>query len=80
MKESKKKIVVLGGGLSSLSTVFHLTSDPNWKEKYEITVYQMGWRLGGKCASGRNANASQRIEEHGIHVLQFFGWHLHFYR
>ncbi|MCG9873489.1 MAG: NAD(P)-binding protein [Leptospiraceae bacterium] len=72
MKESKKKIAVLGGGLSSLSTVFHLTSDPNWKEKYEITVYQMGWRLGGKCASGRNANASQRIEEHGIHVFGNF--------
>lgn len=72
VKEKKKKIAVLGGGLSSLSTVFHLTSDPNWKEKYDITVYQMGWRLGGKCASGRNANASQRIEEHGIHVFGNF--------
>src|SRR6185295_20093728 len=32
-----------------------------------------GWRLGGKCASGRNAHYHQRIEEHGLHVL--FGFY-----
>ncbi|MBC7609041.1 MAG: NAD(P)-binding protein [Polaromonas sp.] len=33
--------------------------------KYDITLYQIGWRLGGKCATARGPNA--RIEEHGIH-------------
>ena len=28
----------------------------------------MGWRLGGKGANGRRADAGQRIEEHGLHV------------
>ncbi|HWC65853.1 MAG TPA: hypothetical protein VG777_07205, partial [Thermoanaerobaculia bacterium] len=35
-------------------------------------VYQMGWRLGGKCASGRNREAGGRIEEHGLHVWAGF--------
>ena len=30
---------------------------PGWQDRYEITVYQMGWRLGGKGASGRNAKS-----------------------
>jgi uncharacterized protein with NAD-binding domain and iron-sulfur cluster len=34
--------------------------------------YQLGWRLGSKGASGRNAAASQRIEEHGLHVWSGF--------
>ena len=32
----------------------------------EVTVYQRGWRLGGKGASSRGPNG--RIEEHGLHV------------
>ncbi len=32
----------------------------------EVTVYQRGWRLGGKGASSRGAHG--RIEEHGLHV------------
>ena len=56
--DKKKKLVILGGGIGSLVTAWHLTSQPNWKEIYEsITVYQTGWRLGGKCASGRGPNA-----------------------
>ena len=40
----KKKIAVLGGGMSSLSTVFEITERSDWKQKYDITVYQLGWR------------------------------------
>lgn len=68
-----KKIAVLGGGMGSLTTVFQLTSDPEWQTKYDITVYQMGWRLGGKGASGRNINVGDRIEEHGLHL--WFGFY-----
>ena len=67
-----QKIAVLGGGIGSLSAVLEITSDPDWKQKYDITVYQMGWRLGGKGASGRNRNMHDRIEEHGIHLWMGF--------
>src|SRR5579871_3605593 len=68
-----QKIAVLGGGMGSLTTVFQLTSDPEWQTKYDITVYQLGWRLGGKGASGRNAAVGNRIEEHGLHL--WFGFY-----
>jgi uncharacterized protein with NAD-binding domain and iron-sulfur cluster len=63
-----EKIAVLGGGAGALSAVFELTSVKDWREKYDITVYQLGWRLGGKGASGRNPAKFQRIEEHGLHI------------
>ena len=68
-----KKLAVLGGGVSAITSVFDLTCDPKWQEKYDITLYQMGWRLGGKGASGRNLEDHARIEEHGIHV--WFGFY-----
>jgi len=73
MAVEKKKIVILGGGLSSLVTAYELTSVPGWRDHSEITVYQMGWRLGGKGASGRNRKDHDRIEEHGLHL--FFGFY-----
>jgi len=72
MKNNKKKIAVLGGGMSSLGTVFEITSLPDWQNKYDITIYQMGWRLGGKGASGRNQLLGDRIEEHGLHLWMGF--------
>lgn len=67
----RKKIAVLGGGLGSLSAVYELTDYPDWRDQYEISVYQMGWRLGGKTATGRGKY--DRIEEKGIHIFQ--GWY-----
>lgn len=54
--------------MAALSAAFHLTSDPCWQDHYDISLYQMGWRLGGKGASGRNPKHHDRIEEHGLHV------------
>lgn len=68
----KQRIAVLGGGMGSLSAVFWLTSQPGWQERYEITVYQLGWRLGGKAASARQASDHNRSLEHGYHVLLGF--------
>jgi uncharacterized protein with NAD-binding domain and iron-sulfur cluster len=68
-----QKIAVLGGGVGSMTAAFWLTSQPGWQERYQVTVYQQGWRLGGKGASGRNAQLGQRIEEHGLHV--WFGFY-----
>ncbi len=74
MAQPVKKIAILGGGLGSLTTAFALTNERNWKERYEITIYQMGWRLGGKCASGRSQEPDYRYrsEEHGFHVWMGF--------
>jgi uncharacterized protein with NAD-binding domain and iron-sulfur cluster len=60
-----QKVAILGGGMGGLTTAFQLTSEPGWQERFDITIYQLGWRLGGKCASSRGDN--ERIEEHGIH-------------
>ena len=65
------KIAVLGGGAASLTTAFELTN-PELSGKYDVTVYQMGFRLGGKGASGRNADEHDRIEEHGLHLWMGF--------
>ncbi len=64
---------MLGGGAGSLAAAFELTATPALRERYEVTVLQPGWRLGGKGASGRRASRDQRIEEHGLHV--WFGFY-----
>jgi uncharacterized protein with NAD-binding domain and iron-sulfur cluster len=64
-------VAVLGGGLGGLAAAFELTA-PELAGRYDVTVYQPGWRLGGKCASGRGG-PHQRIEEHGLHV--WFGFY-----
>ena len=59
-------MAVLGGGVGAMSAAFEL-SRGDWRQRFEsITVYQVGWRLGGKGASGRGRFG--RIEEHGLHV------------
>jgi len=58
-------VAVIGGGCASIAAAFEL-SRPEHNGKYEITIYQQGWRLGGKGASGRGP--SGRIEEHGLHL------------
>ncbi|XYH94956.1 NAD(P)-binding protein [Sorangium sp. So ce1128] len=68
----RKKIVILGGGIAALTAAFELSSAPDWKERYAITVYQVGHRLGGKGASGRNQKKHDRIEEHGLHLYYGF--------
>jgi uncharacterized protein with NAD-binding domain and iron-sulfur cluster len=69
----KRRIAILGGGVGSLTTAYLLTNESGWQERYEITVYQMGWRLGGKGACGRNSECGERVEEHGPHV--WFGFY-----
>ena len=64
----KKKVAVLGGGLGSIVAAYELTATEELRQQYELTVYQLGWRIGGKGASGRNPDAFERIEEHGLHV------------
>ncbi|KPJ82976.1 MAG: hypothetical protein AMS19_06050 [Gemmatimonas sp. SG8_23] len=59
------RVAVVGGGCAALTTAYELTR-PEHEGRYDVTVYQMGWRLGGKGASGRGP--ADRIEEHGLHL------------
>jgi uncharacterized protein with NAD-binding domain and iron-sulfur cluster len=69
---------VLGGGVGGITAAFFLSSG-NWRQRFSgITVHQMGWRLGGKGASGRNQQDHHRIEEHGLHV--WFGFYENAFR
>jgi len=62
----RKRVAILGGGMAGLAAAWRL-SEPGWRNRLEsITVYQRGWRLGGKGASSRGEHG--RIEEHGLHI------------
>ena len=65
---SQQKVAIVGGGVAAMTAALYLTEQDNWQQQRQITIYQQGWRLGGKGASGRNAKMAQRIEEHGLHV------------
>jgi uncharacterized protein with NAD-binding domain and iron-sulfur cluster len=71
----RRRVAILGGGAGGLTAAFELTATPELRERYDVTVYQLGWRLGGKGASGRReiGHGAQRIEEHGLHV--WFGFY-----
>jgi uncharacterized protein with NAD-binding domain and iron-sulfur cluster len=65
-KKALPRVVILGGGVAGMTAAMEL-SRPGWQQRYEsITVYQLGWRVGGKGASGRGMH--ERIEEHGLHI------------
>ena len=56
------KVAIVGGGCAGLATAWQLAKAGG----YDVTVYEKSWRLGGKGASGRDAEG--RILEHGLHV------------
>jgi uncharacterized protein with NAD-binding domain and iron-sulfur cluster len=68
-------IIVVGGGIAGLAAAFELTK-PGLFPGESVVVYQMGWRLGGKCASGRDDQG--RIIEHGLHI--WFGYYENAFR
>jgi uncharacterized protein with NAD-binding domain and iron-sulfur cluster len=86
MARKRIKVAVIGGGCAALTAAYELSRplepatrrgarDGHFPE-YDVTVYQQGWRLGGKGASGRGA--SGRIEEHGLHL--WMGWYENAFR
>lgn len=64
------RVVIVGGGCAGMTTAYELTR-PHHRGRYQVTVIQEGWRLGGKGASGRGPHG--RIEEHGLHL--WLGWY-----
>ena len=68
---AKPRIAILGGGAGAVTAALELSA-PGWEHHFEsITLYQQGWRLGGKGACGRGRDL--RIEEHGLHL--WFGFY-----
>lgn len=59
------RVAIVGGGCAGITAAFEL-SRPEHRGRFAVTIYQQGWRLGGKGASGRGE--AGRIEEHGLHV------------
>jgi uncharacterized protein with NAD-binding domain and iron-sulfur cluster len=73
---AKPRIAILGGGAGGVTTALQLATR-DWRDHFEsITLYQQGWRLGGKGACGRGEN--RRIEEHGLHI--WFGFYENSFR
>ncbi len=50
-----------------MAAAWDLTCKDN-KDACDVTIFQMGGRLGGKGASSRNPDHGDRIEEHGLHL------------
>jgi uncharacterized protein with NAD-binding domain and iron-sulfur cluster len=73
---AKKKLAILGGGIAGLTTAYQLTKTPELRAAHDVTIYQMGWRVGGKTASGRVVSDTitfpkslvGRNVEHGLHI------------
>src|SRR5581483_8745209 len=69
MTSRPKRVAIVGGGCGAMAAAFELTR-PELQGQFAVTVYQVGWRLGGKGASGRGPGG--RIEEHGLHLWMGF--------
>jgi uncharacterized protein with NAD-binding domain and iron-sulfur cluster len=65
---AKKRVLILGGGPAGLSSAFALTRTEALRAEFEVSVIEPGWRLGGKCRSGREGPMN-RLEQNGTHYL-----------
>lgn len=65
----RQRVVVLGGGPAACAAAYWLARQ---RDRYEVHMYTQGFRLGGKCAAGRNPKADMRVEEHGLHAFLGF--------
>ncbi|MEA2144715.1 MAG: hypothetical protein QOG59_302, partial [Solirubrobacteraceae bacterium] len=80
----RTRVAILGGGCGGLATAWALTASPALRQRFEVSVYERSWQLGGKGASGRSPHPGadggrgQRIHEHGLHI--WFGFYDHAFR
>lgn len=49
MTSEPTKVAIIGGGCSAMATAFDLTR-PELEGQYQVTIFQQGFRLGGKGA------------------------------
>jgi hypothetical protein len=60
----RRAVAVLGAGPAGLAAAFELARTG----RYDVHVYQVGWRAGGKCATGRDLD-HKRARQNGSHYL-----------
>jgi uncharacterized protein with NAD-binding domain and iron-sulfur cluster len=65
----KLKVAILGGGPAACAAALYLARQ---RDRYEVSIYTTGYRLGGKCQSWRDPDKAYRIEEHGLHAFLGF--------
>ncbi len=65
---ARTKVAILGGGPAGLAAAMALSATPDLRARFDVTIYQSGWRVGGKCGQGRSGPAN-RIEINGTHYL-----------
>jgi len=65
---AKKRVLILGGGPAGLASAFALSRTEALRAEFEVTVIEPGWRLGGKCRSGREGPMN-RVDQNGTHYL-----------
>lgn len=63
------KVAVFGGGPAACVAALYLARQT---DRYDVSVYTTGYRLGGKCQSWRNPGKAWRVEEHGLHAFLGF--------
>src|ERR1044072_4817274 len=56
------RVAIIGGGCAGLTAAWELSK----QSRYEGSIFEKSWRLGGKGASGRDE--AGHICEHGLHV------------
>lgn len=44
----RTKVAILGGGCGGLAAAWGLTASPALRRRFEVTVYERGWQLGGR--------------------------------
>lgn len=70
-----RRVVILGGGCGGIAAAWALSRTPELRRRFEVTVVQSGWRLGGKGATGRDLNQGTGVLEHGLHL--WLGFYRH---
>jgi uncharacterized protein with NAD-binding domain and iron-sulfur cluster len=78
MSQRAIRVAVLGGGCAGVAAACELSRTPELRQRFQVTLYEASFRLGGKGATGRNAARGQRIEEHGLHL--WMGFHTRSFR
>jgi uncharacterized protein with NAD-binding domain and iron-sulfur cluster len=64
----RTRVLVLGAGPAGLATAHALSRTPALRARYDVTVYQVGWRAGGMLTSGRKP-PRQTVDVNGTHFL-----------